>query len=215
MRYKSKINWITKYTKNKKVLDLGCVDGSINNAEKENWLHGAIKKNAKSVIGIDCLEDAVHKLQEKGYNIICSDVEKFLLGETFEVIVACDIIEHLSNFGLFFEGIKHHIDENGVVLISTPNPITLPRFIRLIIFGWAGGGEGHTCWFTRKNMKELAGRYGFEVVKHEYIDDIYRWYFQAKWHLLLLALPILALNYLICLIAPQMSETYCYVLKRK
>lgn len=215
MRFRNKADWVARYTKNKNVLDLGCVDGNLNNTDKKNWLHGVIKKNAKSVLGVDCLEDAVFDLQNKGYNVICDDVEKLELGKTFDIIVAGDIIEHLSNFGLFFESIQTHLKKSGTVLISTPNPLTLPRFIRLLMFGWAGGGDGHTCWFTRKNMRELSSRYGFEVVELAYVDDVYRWYLRAGWHYFLLALPVLALNYLMCLIAPRMSETYCYTLKKK
>src|SRR3989344_4764139 len=99
---------IKKYCAGKDVLDVGCVDHNANEELENSWLHKIIKSVAKSVIGVDFEENEVQKLRAKGYNIVVGDVETVTIGKTFDVIVAGELIEHLSNPGLFLENMYRH-----------------------------------------------------------------------------------------------------------
>ncbi len=84
-------------------MDLGCVRHDASFANNPNWLHNKIRNVAQNVVGIGFLARDVEKLRNLGYNIIYGDVTKPLnLSEQFDVIVAGDLIEHLSNFEGFF-----------------------------------------------------------------------------------------------------------------
>lgn len=211
MLYKDKLDWIIPFVKGRKVLDLGCIRHTLDETEKSHWLHGIIRNEAKSVLGVDYLQDAVDKLRERGYKVVCANVETMDLGDTFDVIVAGDLIEHLNNFGMFLERVSAHLADDGMAVITTPNPVNLLRFVSILARGEAGANPEHTCWFTEQVIKQLVDRYGLEVAEIAYVDDTYQYYPKSnlKW------LPFLAMNYLLVRIRHQFAETLCVVLRKK
>ena len=178
-------------------------------------------------MGVDLLGEEGAELERRGYNAVCADVESMDLGERFDVIVAGDIIEHLSDLGAFFTRVKAHLREGGVLLVATPNPVTMIRFVRLSISGRVRANGQHTCWFTASVLKQLAERQGFEATDESYADDT-RYYYRL-WPRLaprggtgrmawrrartfirhLLWQPGIWINSLLCLIRPRMAETLC------
>ena len=195
--------------KDKKVLDLGCVQHDLSNVENPDWVHSVIGKHARSTLGVDYLQEGVAGLNDLGYNVIHGDVQTMQLGETFDVIVAGEIIEHLSNCGQFLERVYEHLTLDGVFVVTTPNPIHFLRFVGLLVKGKGSPNPEHTCWFTPPVLSQLAERFGFEIVNVTYVDDSYQWYsLRSLW------LPFLLLNYVLCLVRPQFSETLCFVLKK-
>lgn len=210
MRFRNKKSWIIPFVRDKKVLDLGCVQHDLSSKENPDWLHGIINKHAISVLGVDYLAEEIAALKQQGYNMVSADVETMQLRDRFEVIVAGDIIEHLSNCGQFMERVYEHLAPEGLFLVTTPNPIHFLRFVQLLLKGQVGANRQHTCWFTQKVLNQLAGRHGFQIVDVAYVDDSYKWYsFKSLW------LPFLLVNYVLCLMRPQFCETLCFVLKRK
>lgn len=209
MRYKSKKDWIVPYVIGKKVLDLGCIQHGLDRMERLDWLHRIIKKHAKSVLGVDYLEQEVSALASQGYNIVCANVETMELHDTFEVIVAGDLIEHLSNCGQFMEKVCEHLASDGLFLVTTPNPVTFLRFIRMLLLGRLSPNPEHTCWFSAKVLGVLAGRYGLEVVDVAYIGSTH-WSVYPKF-----VWPLLVLDYFIRCIRPQLCETIGAVLRKK
>lgn len=210
MRYRNKKDWIIPYINRKKVLDLGCVQHDLSNINNPNWLHGNIVKHAKTVLGVDCLENEVKVLKEQGLNVICANVEEITLDDKFEVIVAGDLIEHLPNPGRFLERVYDLLTPDGIFLVTTPNPVHFMRFIQLFLRGRVTVNSEHTCWFNEEVLLQLAGRYGFEVLDVVYLDDSYQYYEDAS----RLWIPFLMLNYLLCLISPKFSETLCVAFKK-
>ena len=211
MLFKDKLDWIVPLVRGRKVLDLGCVRHTLDETKKTHWLHGIIRAEASSVLGVDYLQDAVDKLHERGYNVVCANVETMELGDVFEVIVAGDLIEHLNNFGLFLERVRAHLAEDGIAVITTPNPVNLLRYISVLVRGEAGANPEHTCWFTEQVLRQLVARYDLEISEVAYIDDTYQYYPKSniKWW------PFLALNYLMVRIRNQFAETLCVVIKKK
>lgn len=208
MRYTAKQDWIIPFVTDKKVLDLGCVEHDISRTKKEGWLHGIIHKYARSVVGVDCLPGDIAALKEQGYHVVCANVETMELGDTFDIVVAGDIIEHVSNAGQFIKRVSDHLAPGGLFLVTTPNPVHLTRFVQLLIYRRVGVNREHTCWYTRQTLNELAVRYGLEIVDVAYVDNTAQ-YYSFWWS------PILALNYLLCLARPEFCETLCFILKKR
>ena len=206
--YKDKIDWILPKVKGKKVLDLGCVRHELTEIDKSDWLHGLIRDNAASVLGVDYLENAIKVMQEKGYNVTCANVETMSLDDRFELIVAGDLIEHLSNFGMFLERVGEHLLPGGEFLLTTPNPVNFLRFSHVLFAGKAGANPEHTCWFTNQVLVQLARRYSFEVAETAYIDDSAQYYNKLKWK------PFLWINTLVCKFRPEAAETIGMVLRK-
>jgi 2-polyprenyl-3-methyl-5-hydroxy-6-metoxy-1,4-benzoquinol methylase len=158
-------------------------------------------------VGVDYLEQQVLQLKQKGYEIVCADVEVMQLDEKFDTIVAGDLIEHLNNFGKFIERVREHLNSDGVFVLTTPNPVNPLRFIAVLLRGEAGANPEHTCWFTEKVIRQLFDRYNFEVINVQYVDDSYQYYSSWKW---MLFFPI---NYILVKMRPRFAETLCIAFK--
>lgn len=175
--YLNRIEKIVEMCANKTVLDIGCADHrSYDELIKDNqWLHKRICDVAKKVVGIDYLEDQVEMLTSKGYQIYVADVEhleNLKTDEKFDLIVAGEIIEHLSNPGLFLDGIKRFLNENGQLLLSTPNCFGYVRYKNLSrdIGEDVWLNEEHSQWYSFNTLKQLLERHGYEEVDYSYCD---------------------------------------------
>jgi SAM-dependent methyltransferase len=232
MLYRSKLNWIAGYVANAEVLDLGCVCHELDISDPP-WLHGFLVERASRVVGVDILPDAVAELERRGYEVVCANVETMDLDQTFDVVVAGDIIEHLSNLGLFFERVRAHLADGGLLLVATPNPLNPMRMLRLLTGGRDLANGEHTCWFTQKVLRQLAARHGFEVADESYADDT-RYYYRIwpsitptggalrrgwrRTRTLIKRLwwrPWIWLTSLLCLVRPRFSETLCMAFRVK
>jgi 2-polyprenyl-3-methyl-5-hydroxy-6-metoxy-1,4-benzoquinol methylase len=198
------------YVHGKTVLDLGCI-GNSNPNNRSAWLHDTICREARRVVGVDLREDDIRSLNEEGYNIVACDVESMELNETFEVVVAADVIEHLSNCGNFLDRVFLHLLADGVFLVSTPNPANILNFFQLIGLGEITDNPWHTCYFTPHVLRVLAARHGFELIEVAFVHDTEENRRSRVWY----QMPFFWMSRGICFLMPQFSWTYCYALKKK
>ena len=158
--------------KNKDVLDVGCVEHTVE-ALKINpfWVHNFLKDNS-NVLGIDILADDVKMLVANGYNMKVANAETFKLKKKFDVIFAGELIEHLSNPGLFLQQSKKHLRENGILIITTPNTFYTPRLLECIrkIDDNPIVNAEHTNWFSPSTLKTLFRREGFDIISIKGFD---------------------------------------------
>ena len=209
--YRDKLDWILPFVDDRVVLDLGCVRHEVEETHKDDWLHGKIVDRASRVLGVDYLEDAVADLKQRGFNVICANVETMDIGSRFELIVAGDLIEHLDNFGNFLDRVHAHLDDGGTFLLTTPNPVNLMRFVGILVRGEAGANPEHTCWFTQQVIAQLAERHDLEIQEIAYVDDSAQYYLSGS----LFWRPVLWMNSLLARIRPQFAETICVALRAK
>lgn len=168
-----KVGFIEELCRNKDVLDLGCIRHSAEVALSDpNWLHQKIKTVAKTVVGIDYLQNEIVKMNAVGYTIKFADVTKpFFIGEQFDVIVIGALIEHLSNIDALFDNCKKHLNPNGKIIISTANPFYADEFLYI---SWKRNylmNPEHTCWIDPYAMAQLIERQGFEISEMHFIKD--------------------------------------------
>ena len=128
----TKESWIGPFVENRRVLDLGCACHQFGRTDLPS-LHAFIVARAEHTVGVDYLPEEVQKMQAEGYEVLCADVESMDLGQTFDVVVAGDIIEHLSNPGAFLTRARAHLNPGGLLLVTTPNPVTLERYFRVLL----------------------------------------------------------------------------------
>lgn len=114
-----KINETTsKPLKNIKIIDIGCGGGLVCEP---------LSNLGSEVTGIDASEKNIEvaKIHSKKTGInICyqkSLVEDFDKNNKFHVVLALEIIEHVSNPHEFIENCCKLVDENGILIISTIN----------------------------------------------------------------------------------------------
>lgn len=159
LRVEALLNAVPQDTK---ILDLGCVQHSAEKASNEDWVHGRLYDVGEKVVGLDYEAEEVERLREQGYDVVHGDAENLSLDERFDVVVAGELIEHLSNVGNFLDGVHDHLRPSGEFVMTTPNPWAFHRF-KQALFGDVFSNEEHTCWFDERTLRQLLGRHGFEV----------------------------------------------------
>ena len=163
----------------KDVLDVGSVGDC--DAEK-HMLWEAIKEKASKATGID-LEPSHEE------NVIQENMEMYDFKKQFDVIVVGDVLEHVSNQGLFLDNIKKHLKDDGKAIFTTPNAkwITVllkpPREFKdknswhnkhktLHLFWqalhWEFGNPTHTLWHDKHTLKHILSRSGLEIIHFQY-----------------------------------------------
>jgi SAM-dependent methyltransferase len=232
--YWSKLDWIGRFLRPEAlVLDLGCVCHDLDQTAVP-WLHGYLRERCGRVVGVDCLPEAIERMRADGCEAICADVQGMELGERFDLVVAGDIVEHLDNVGIFLDRCREHLADDGLLLLTTPNPLTVTRYVRLLVKGSAGGNREHTCWFTPKLLGQLAQRHGLAVTEEAWVDDaglFYPWlkpldknrygpvrrglrHLGRLAGMLLIWKPAVWAGSLLCRLRPRLAETLCVALRK-
>jgi 2-polyprenyl-3-methyl-5-hydroxy-6-metoxy-1,4-benzoquinol methylase len=166
---------IVKMVSGKTVLHLGCVGFTDGTPEEKiamarRSLHASLTEAACACTGVDLDGGAIRELQSLGIftNVIEGDVERLPeLGRElgrYDVVVAGDIIEHVSNPGLMLDGIKPRMNEDGILLVSTPNAFGIASWIKYAQ-GRFREGEQHVLCFNPITLRQLLERHGYEVTE--------------------------------------------------
>lgn len=166
---------IEAYVKGKEVLDVGpaeLVGTTEDKGKKERWLHGRMRKKAKRLIGLDLNQEQVKALRKKGHDIRLGDIEKVKLKERFDVVVAGELIEHLSNPGKALENIKRHLKKDGLLIITTPNRFDFLTFFKAFwankIPHYSKEIAKHVFYFDENCLKALLSRHGYKTINWYY-----------------------------------------------
>lgn len=172
---------IKPYIKDKNVLDIGVCDWCGQSKEKnaapyeipEHWIHGDIKKYAKSVLGIDILEECIESLKDQEYDVKLANAENFDFDRKFDVIVAGELIEHITNLQGFFNSAKKHLKGDGLLILTTPNVFYFRQMLFLMLRGRPAVNLEHVCWFDEITLQQILARFDFSIVKISYMTEKY------------------------------------------
>lgn len=169
----NRLDIIIPLIKGKKVLDLGCVDHDLKQVEG-SWMHRELAKHAQELAGVDHLKSAVDELQKRGYQITCQNVEELNLTQTFDVAIAGEIIEHLTNPGKFLEGIHRHLEDDGLLIITTPNAFSIANIFKILKRNQIKVNADHTTWYDPVTLTCLLTKCRFRVKKTFWLHDFKR-----------------------------------------
>jgi SAM-dependent methyltransferase len=171
-----KDDFIIELARGRSVLDLGCIDHSADTALAlgDKWLHGRLRGVAERLVGVDMLAADAEVLNGRGYDIRIADVESLDLGDQFDLIVAGDLIEHLSNVGRFLESVSRHMHDHSAFVVTTPNPFNVEQFTQGLFHNRIAVNPEHTAWIDPRVMHELISRSPLEIVDFAWIDTRFR-----------------------------------------
>lgn len=82
----------------------------------------------------------------------------------FEVILVGEVIEHLSNPGLFLKGVKRFFGPATQMIVTTPDAFSLHRFL-LALAGREYVHPDHVCYYSYSTLRHLLQRHGFSVTE--------------------------------------------------
>ncbi len=152
IRFNSALDKIPPNSKN--VLDIGCVRHNEQKRKSGN-LHDRLTDHVEgNVIGIDINEEEIKKMRENGYDVRVGDAEELDFNQSFDVVVAGEVIEHLHNPGRFLQRSSSVLVNGGRLVLSTPNPDGFAYF-RKSLFRQKNNPT-HTCWIDPFNLKVLV-----------------------------------------------------------
>ena len=159
----AKTAFVADRCRGKRVLDLGCVMHEPGAVHSRYFLHRAIHQVAERVVGLDLHEAGVARLRELGYDVRVGDAEYFRLDETFDVVVAGDIVEHLGNLDGFLRSVDAALAEGGMLIVQSPNPWYWRNVVKSVLAKEVANNAEHTCWFCPRTWRQLVERYGFTL----------------------------------------------------
>lgn len=169
---KTRAEQILPYVQGETVLDVGCTGHQLE-PDSPHWLHGQLVGHFPSVFGIDLNTENVEKLSALGYkNVEVGNAETFALDRTFDTIVAGELIEHLSNPGLFLDRVREHLSPGGRAVITTPYPFSLLFWLYAFLkYPVTCQNPEHTAWFCPETFRELSSRAGLRIVEWKLVED--------------------------------------------
>lgn len=139
--------------------------------------NGAISQKIKSlnyeVYCSDLTIEHLHSLSDEGVKIVRLDVSEIFPfeNETFDAILAGDIIEHIYDIEFFFKECNRILKKGGCLIITTPNLASLQDRVRFL-FGISPKQiqpchvfyKLHIRPFTLKLLCETYKMFGFKIV---------------------------------------------------
>lgn len=168
--------------KDKQVLHVGCVDTGLlhDRFAQGQLMHQKLQKVSNILWGMDINAEGIQFLQEKGFqNLFVADATELHTIESwrdviFDVIVTSEVVEHLSNPGLFFESVKHIMKPGHTELI-----VTVPNAFRIDTLLWLLKGiefnhPDHNYWFSYLTISNLVRKNGLAI------REMYVYSFQSR-----------------------------------
>jgi 2-polyprenyl-3-methyl-5-hydroxy-6-metoxy-1,4-benzoquinol methylase len=142
------------------VLDIGCGYGYLLNSFK----------GAKEIYGTDISKEAVEmaKKQNPSFNVSVADILKpSKINKKFDLILAINVIEHLTNPKIGVKNIKSLLDNNGLVIIHLP---TINNELSKWVYSKTYAKDPtHVFRPTGGEVKKLFTNEGFELLQESYM----------------------------------------------
>jgi 2-polyprenyl-3-methyl-5-hydroxy-6-metoxy-1,4-benzoquinol methylase len=150
------------------VLDVGFLGQGVREGS-DNWPHALLKARAREVYGVD-LELTGKYAHDDHYRAMSA--EEFSFPVAFDCIFAGDLIEHLSNPGLFLECCKKNLAQGGRLIITTPNAFNLFNLAEKLTKREPTVNADHTCYFNSKTLRALLEKNGMEASKTSFLYNL-------------------------------------------
>lgn len=146
IEFSQRLDIARKHGKKGSVLDMGCSTGT--------FLLCCREKGYKQLYGVDINK----KTNDYCINELKLDVGTTIPDRKFDLIHASDLIEHLQEPASFVKDAYQHLNNNGLLMMTTPNirnPVNKLVNIK---------PKEHLYYFSRKTIRKLLENNGFEVL---------------------------------------------------
>lgn len=143
------------------VLDVGCGVGSI-------LLF--LSEYSKQLVGLDVSERAIDiakraSMATKSHNVLFKVGYLPELPSTFDLVIATEVIEHVPDDQMFLQKIFNALNNNGLLLLSTP--LSENCFVNTKLYRNFDKEVGHLRRYSEKIILNLIESGGFEIVDYK------------------------------------------------
>ncbi len=154
--WKSRLDFLLKYKKKGKLLDVGCALGYM----------VAQFSNHFEIYGIDCSKYAINiakKNVKKGVFKAHDAEEPFPFRNTmFDVVTCADVLEHLKDTEKLLENISNVLKDDGILFLITPNY----NMLRKVLFYFPDIMEHHISLYHIDEIVKKLEEKNFEVLNY-------------------------------------------------
>lgn len=143
-----------KYVSGKRVLDLGCGDGTFLSTISTDW-----QKH-----GLEPSRSGAELARKKDIEVTCGTLETSNQKFEVDLLAVLDVIEHVIDPHAFVQSLKSQLRARGVVLILTGDPDSVVARIagnQWSYLRWCG----HVSVLSRQALTQLLQEHGFEIVE--------------------------------------------------
>ncbi|HSR97753.1 MAG TPA: class I SAM-dependent methyltransferase [Kofleriaceae bacterium] len=161
--------YILEACRDRRVLHLGCVDHPFlhERLASGDLLHAAIDAVAAELWGIDLDRVGLETLRAAGFtNLYEADIERLeaiALPGRFDVIVAGEIVEHLTSPGAFLRQVPRLLAPGGRLLVTVPSAQSI-RLVANALRRVEVVHPDHKAYFSPHTLTELLASSGLAVV---------------------------------------------------
>ena len=165
----NRVSYILTTCVDRRVLHIGCTDSPYHMERYKNkeLLHIMLMDVAKELWGIDTDMESVEWLRtEHGTgNILCANIEHVgsIMDDKkkyFELVLASEVLEHLSNPGLALDSIQQYLRDDGCLLITVPNAFCIRNFLNSCLY-FEKVHPDHKMWFSPRTIYQLLDMHGY------------------------------------------------------
>jgi len=175
---KNRNKWILDQCSGKTVLHIGCTDWPITKKriQEGGLLHSDLVKVCDCV-GVDQDMEGIALMRETmpSSEFIACNVEELkgsnaLGSRMFDVVLAADVIEHVSNLGNFLKSLASCLSSDGRLLVTTPSAFSIKRFLGMLCLGIENVHQDHCYYFSESTLKQILGRYSLKIASAKYFQ---------------------------------------------
>jgi 2-polyprenyl-3-methyl-5-hydroxy-6-metoxy-1,4-benzoquinol methylase len=160
LRKKNFQKWIDDSTdflsteENCNALDIGCAAG---------YCLEIFKTRGWKPYGIELNNEYASQLKQSGYKIYDSPFLDLHFEEKYEIITLFDVVEHLTDLEEHFIKLHSILDNNGIIVLITPDYNSLQR--KLFGKKWFQFKPiEHINYFSSNTLKKLTESTGFKII---------------------------------------------------
>jgi len=188
-----RVPYLLDRCRDRRVLHLGCTNWPYTDAALADGslLHLQLAKVARELHGLDADAEGLARLAARGHaHLHQGDLEALDtlgLDAGFDVIVAGEIVEHLSNPGRFLTGVQSLMRPETTLIITTVNAYCGLRNAQYFLRGRGGRQEpvhpDHVAYYSQSTLTHLVKRAGLDVTFAAFYDvgREHRPYMPAYW----------------------------------
>jgi len=163
------------------VLEIGCGTG--------NFLYSLLENDKLKIKGIEFNEKAIQEGTLKGIDIENLDLRD-ITSNTYDYIVAFQVLEHISDINLFFSNCNRILKNHGKLIIGVPNTNSF-IFKPFSNYYFTHGSlllnlpPHHMGWWKKSSLKKAGKCYGFRLTNclYEPLPDFRKQLVDENWKL--------------------------------